>query len=461
MHEWDAFDRALRDTATELPPAEETVRAVMPFRTAVRRVVTGLCLTFFTVNVWYLQYLLPALGTLLIYLGFRSLRNNNRYFRICWIISICEVILLYIDTALLALGLLDMGTIGWPSLLLRFLLLLCLHLALRRAAADVGRHPLSSPAAWAMVWYVLLVALGLFWPSSGWIAFLGMGIAFVCIVVSLLRMAAQLSEWGYGVRAAPVRSSAGRLAAGCMFALLVLALSLSLTANHLPAESAAVETPASETGAIRSHLEELGFPAECLSLLPEEELFRLEDADLCSVSLDAWGDSTDNGVRYTDIQVRVGPQTFRCYHFFTVDTKKAVFQNLLTVEPDDKGESVSDQAGQILWKENGILYAAALRLTASSYADPLWGGSRRTFSALFSYPFFSQDRQGWAAYSITFPDEQLGACAILRYQTQSWRYLFPYAPLPEQPVVGMLNDLESQSYSLYYTAPEEAGPSEM
>ena len=50
MHEWDAFDRALRDTATELPPAEETVRAVMPFRTAVRRVVTGLCLTFFTVN---------------------------------------------------------------------------------------------------------------------------------------------------------------------------------------------------------------------------------------------------------------------------------------------------------------------------------------------------------------------------------------------------------------------------
>ena len=88
MRDWEPFDDALRDAAADLPPSEETVQAVTPFRTAVRYVTAGLCLSFLTLNGWYLQYLLPALGTFLTYLGFRSLRNNSRWFRFCWIISI-------------------------------------------------------------------------------------------------------------------------------------------------------------------------------------------------------------------------------------------------------------------------------------------------------------------------------------------------------------------------------------
>ena len=458
MRDWEPFDDALRDAAADLPPSEETVQAVTPFRTAVRYVTAGLCLSFLTLNGWYLQYLLPALGTFLTYLGFRSLRNNSRWFRFCWIISICEVIFLYIDVILLATRLLDVPVLTGLSILLRGALFWCLHRGLCQAAAETGHDPKGAPALWALVWYGVLVVFGLFWPVPGWIPFLGAAIAFVCILLSLLRVGRQLSQWGYETRAAPVHVSAGRLTAASIAALLALAVSLSLLANHLPAEAETAPLPSAETADIRAHLEGLGFPADLLAQLPSEELSKLVGADFCEISLDAWGDSTDNGVRYTDIQVRIAPETFRCYHFFTVNTPAAGLQNLLTVEPDSSAETVSDPAGQILWERDGTRYAADLTLSLDSYTAPLWGRTYETYTALFSYPFFTEARQGWAACTVSFPEDRRSACAILRYQTQSLRNLFPYRPLPEQPMVGMLNDMESQSYSYYDIAPEAPPP---
>ena len=102
----------------------------------------------------------------------------------------------------------------------------------------------------------------------------------------------------------------------------------------------------------------------------------------------------------------------------------------------------------ILWNRGGTLYAASLSLEEETYTNPLFSQTYSSFTALFSYPFAGKDRQGWCAYTASFaPDEWPGSVSILRYQTQALRNLFPYVPLPEQPQVGILNDLESQSYS--------------
>ena len=119
---------------------------------------------------------------------------------------------------------------------------------------------------------------------------------------------------------------------------------------------------------------------------------------------------------------------------------------------------ISNPAGQILWNRGGTLYAASLSLEEETYTNPLFSQTYSSFTALFSYPFAGKDRQGWCAYTASFaPDEWPGSVSILRYQTQALRNLFPYAPLPEQPQVGMLNDLESQSYSTYDFGPTWIG----
>lgn len=455
---WDDFDCSLATSLSELPPPEETVREVTPFRSAMGKVVWGLCLTSFTLQLWYLQYLLPALGAILMVLGFRSLRRNNRWFQFCWIFSICEAIYLYSIDLLAATPFMpDPDQIPlWLQGITAFgraaVLFGCLWLGLRQAAGEVGQpRRAAAPALWALGWYTAMVLLGVLWPQPGWLVFLIMGIAFVCIVRSLLRLSESLGSWGYAVRAAPVRIGGGRLAAAYLLSLAALTAALCLASNHLPVEPQIVEqtSDSSEITAIRGNLTALGFPEEWLALLPEDELQKLAGAEACQVHLDAWGNSTDNRVRYTDIQVLTAPNTVRCYHFFTVDTRKAVLQNQVRLEPSTR-VTVTDVAGQILWQKAGTRYAAELFLETDMYTPPLLGGTYDSWTALFSYPFAGTDRRGWCAYTATLPwDQDTANCSILRYQTQALRNLYPYLPLPEQPIVGMLNDLESQSYSTY------------
>ena len=460
MTDWKDFDDALQDAVADLPPPEDTVQTVTPFRAAIRSVTAGLCLSFFTLDAWYLQYLLPALGAVLLCLGTRSLRNNSRWFCFMWIISVCEALSLYCNTMLQATRLPDLTAFPWLSLGLRAALLVCLHLGLRQAAAETGHSPKGAPVLWALVWYGVLVLLGIFWPQPGWIVFLTMAAAFVCIVRSLLRVSAQLSEAGYSLRAAPVRVSGGKLAAAYLLSLAALTAGLSLAANHLPVEGHPVEqlSGSSETAAIRTDLKALGFPEDLLDLLPETEIAKLSGAEGVQVNLEAaWADSTDNGVRYTDLFVLTSPRSVRCYHFFTVDTPVAVLQNQVRMEASSFHQ-ISNPAGQILWNRGGTLYAASLSLEEETYTNPLFSQTYSSFTALFSYPFAGKDRQGWCAYTASFaPDEWPGSVSILRYQTQALRNLFPYAPLPEQPQVGMLNDLESQSYSTYDFGPTWIG----
>lgn len=213
----------------------------------MERMVLGLCLTCFTLRFWYLDYLLPAAGALALYLGFRSLRRNNRWFQIGWIISGCKAIVLYISFLLKATPLWErIPELPVPLLLLMAVptlaLFLCLWLGLTGAAAEVGRpRKTAAPALLALVWYAVLTGFALLWPNPGWISLLVMLYAFYRIVKSLLRTGAQLSDWGYAVRAAPVKLGDGTLKAIFFASLAGLILLAALLANHAPIHGTKIE----------------------------------------------------------------------------------------------------------------------------------------------------------------------------------------------------------------------------
>ena len=235
MTQWDDFDCTLATALSEFPPSEETLREVPPWRTAMNRITLGLCLTCFTVNVWYLQYILPAVGSLLIYFGFRALRQSNRWFRCAWYISICKVIALYSSMVLDAMPFLEAVPIGWmlPSVAMTLALFLFFHLGLSQAARDVGRMPQRCPALWAFIWYAVLVLMALFVLDIGWLGVIPALIAFVCIIRSMLHVKEDLENWGYAVRAAPVKIGCGRFSALYLVSLLLAVLLTAVSSNHI------------------------------------------------------------------------------------------------------------------------------------------------------------------------------------------------------------------------------------
>ena len=69
------FERILKSSAADIPPAD-VIRGITPHRTAVNRIITGLVLTTFTLNIAGLDYIGPAIGAILLAAGFRIIRRG-------------------------------------------------------------------------------------------------------------------------------------------------------------------------------------------------------------------------------------------------------------------------------------------------------------------------------------------------------------------------------------------------
>ena len=82
------FDQLLYQGADQLPPKSVEQTSPDPWRQALLLICWGIALTSITLNFLNLQYILPAVGAMLLCLGFRSLRRENGWFRQCYVLSI-------------------------------------------------------------------------------------------------------------------------------------------------------------------------------------------------------------------------------------------------------------------------------------------------------------------------------------------------------------------------------------
>lgn len=235
---WESYDRERSSPATWL--------------TALCRILWGLALCTFRLEVFYLQYLLPLLGATLLYLGYRSLRRENRWFHLGWIMA---GIHLAVQMTVLVLGgtpVLDrIGAIPWLNWSLTWalqavnlLMLLSLRQGSRTAFALLagGESGEKPPCDWlgrGLTAYAAAIAVALWCEldpctqpamlgvsiTNRWLYY-GRGIAFIALEVYLLWCIAQerdvLSGRGYAIAPAPVRLS-GRTVLGLVLAVTVAA----------------------------------------------------------------------------------------------------------------------------------------------------------------------------------------------------------------------------------------------
>ena len=405
---WDDFDCTLATSLSELPPPEETVRAVTPFRTAMDRIVLGLCLTCFTLHFLYLDYLLPAAGTMALYLGFRSLRKNNRWFQIGWIISGCKAISLYTNFVLQATPLREqIPELPTPLLLLMAVptlaLFLCLWLGLADAAAEVGRpRKTAAPALWALLWYAVLTGFALLWPNPGWISLLVMVYAFYRIVKSLLRAGTQLSDWGYAVRAAPVKVSDEKLKAFFFASLAGLILLATLFTNHVSIHGTEIEQNCdfAETNAIRTDLSGLGFPEELLDTLLPKDLAELTGAISCNAEGSGGlplGNDQEN-IHENQIAALLYPDgSVKVVHTFSAEPEGTIWLNRISLRSN---ADLTDVTCRLFYESNGSQYTASLPLDQITEDQGInyFGQDYQTFTAYwepFSWPLTAKDCRGY------------------------------------------------------------------
>ena len=193
------FERILKSSVADIPPTD-VIRGITPHRTAVNRIITGLVLTTFTLNIAGLDYIGPAIGAILLAAGFRIIRRGNGFFKAGYALSLLNIALM---AALLAVnatiyasdftGSAVSTAYGFINLLVKMSVIICFWRGLRSAGHRFGAPGVSGvcgkidSGALLCLWYGAVSVLGLIGVTS-WLIACALVVLYILLIRSLLKL---------------------------------------------------------------------------------------------------------------------------------------------------------------------------------------------------------------------------------------------------------------------------------
>lgn len=266
------FDELLREDAAALPPPADG--EITPWRTAMDRILWGMGLTTITLNFLWLDVLLPAIGAVLLVLGFRTLRRENAPLRWGYRLSLLALAIRFAGDVLAALPV-DVGnTLAYVHIPVTLALYVCLWRGMVGVSRAAGAEKPAAPAAGAMaLFYALLLPLALI-GLQGWLLVMPILIVYAAILRNMWKLTRSLEDMGYTITAAPVRLPGWAVLWGSLAAMLAAVLLTAFLGQRYPMDWH-TRSDAPQSVPIRQELLEKGFPSYVLDDLTAEEVSRM------------------------------------------------------------------------------------------------------------------------------------------------------------------------------------------
>lgn len=455
----DEFDVMLENSLPDLPP-EDVVGNVTPWRRAISWVLTGLGLTTVTLNFLYLDFLLPAIGMVLLLLGFRALRRENRWFAACYGITILRSVYLFANLILNSTILQEQiratpqaEVLVNVNLLLLFVEFLCLWGGFRAVQRKAGLPPRAGGAVALVVWYALVCLLALV-GYMGLIVPLAMLVVYILILRSLWKLSWELDEAGYVICPAPVRLEDGTVALAITILLVGGCICGWLFGGRYPMEWTPVDTGEhSEMAEIKTELLELGVPDYVVNDLTEEDLSACDGAlravvETCDEPLN---NDQQKTLRITGVAVELPGERERwmvIQHFLWKDNPGFYGTESIQLWPayqdSDGWRAGGAVTGRVLYDKDGQTYSAPYWFLGeqSFTSDTIfWGEQDNTdVFAAFSMPSRGENHRGYVAYPIEATQDGYLISGWFNYTHQRVALQYPARSAMETRKINSWND---------------------
>lgn len=457
------FEAMLARSVPDVPP-EEIVAEVTPWRRAMNRILFGMALCAITLNFLCLNYILPAVGTVLLLLGFRTLRRENRWLGGCFAVTVIRAV--YFFATLVLNTTILQSAVFTPAVTtaltaVNAVLLLALYFCFWRGLLAVQKKadlPAQTGGALALiVWYALVCVLAAV-HYTGWIVPIAMLVGYGCILRSLCRLSGALDEAGYAIAPGPVR-----VTDRCLVLVIAAVLGIGCTLGYLFGGSYRMDwqpvdaSTQAQTETIRQQLLGLGFPEEVLNDLTPEDIAACDGAlrivtetedypvnDGRNVLWEAYNEKNERyyvqdtvydvkELRLTGVAVQLPGEreTWMVFHHFLWTTDPGFYgTEAIQIRPACRSipegwAATGDATGRVLYDRGGQTFAApyaslgARTFTANTV---LWGEQTNTdLFAAFSLPQHGEHCRGYVAYSTTEArDGYILSSGVYYTHQQSW-----------------------------------------
>lgn len=439
-----AFEDLLKSSVPYEPP-EEIVKVVTPWKKAIRRVLAGLALNTLTLNLFYLNFILPLIGTALSILGLRVLRNETKWFKAYYIFTIIRegyfLFTLALNATISLSEMIPQAVLVTVNLIMTLLNILFFCASLYSAEKKAGTQLKKLPMVAFVLWYLVLAFLGVI-NYNGFIIPWVMIIGFIIILVSLNKISKEIDSIGYNIENAPVKVNDG-----VMTALLIIVLVIGLGCGYAFGGSYKMQWEAKdknehiEVQNVKTHLVSLGFPEGVLEDMTAEDILKCKDATKVVVYEDTAPFNDDTRVvtvteqitpyfsstydktihdveemTITGVGVYFGDGengfdgTWNIIHHFCWDINPGFYGTESIQLWPPYGEryktwySDGKVSGRVLYTKDGIDYVAPYySLGDETYTSDtiIWGQQTNTdIFAAFSLPNDGEKQRGYIAYTI-------------------------------------------------------------
>ncbi len=470
----EEFDIMLENSFSDALP-KDVVKGVTPWKKGVNRVLIGLIMSTVMLNFFCLEYILSAVGTVLMLLGFRTLRNDNKYFKACFVLSALEAACCFQSLVLgsvLSDGKEAVTKVTFALTVLRAVIMIselfCFWRALVNVKATANLPKKATPALVLLICYVTVCIFAIInfnYP----IAVAVLLAMYLVTIFSVYRLSKELDTAGYTVEPACVKVS-DKWIVSTVCVLLAVGLTLGYVFGggyEMKWESADMST-ASDVQKIKNDLENLGFPNDVLADLTSQEIISLDGAlevvsKVCDKSM-TYTELEKGTLTVTTVAVKVPYEIEKwtvIHHFAWRNGTKFFGTHSLQIWPayqrsDDGWLSDGEMTGRVLYESDGKTFTAPYHcLEEKTYTA---GGSlfsqvgTDTFAA-FSLPKNSENCRGYVMYSILKDGDTDFFSSWLNYTYQKRTFQYPVKSAMQQRLESTDNKVgafRTEQYSFLY-----------
>lgn len=482
------FDDKMIESLSHLDPPEDKILKTNPWSNSIGSIAWGFSLTTLHLNFLYLQYILPTIGTAMIFLGFRSLRNENRYFKIIFIFSIFRLALhlaglVWISTPLNTLDDITIS-IGTVMFVFQIIMLMVSQAALNEVYKKSGKTPEYSPFYRIAVWTAAGFFIALSPLSQSWLSAIPMIVFYILIIRSLFRIGNELDDAGYVLTNAPVKINSKTFNRGYFITALMIIIICSIFSNHLRLKPQVFYPP--KMTSLRQDLVDAGFPAEALNHLNEDDVEKLIGAvNIESTSellmydpkeikhSNTYGNHTYINFTYepgkknlevTTIYIEMPENLVYVMQYFAWKGGSPLWQDGIMISGENEVSNKKIVSSGLFYSKGTISYEADFPniICKEVVQNTFFGKSYTTaISGILSYPFGSKDQGGYVLYSyeITYNAENYITSSIFNYMHNSMPLYLPYERTDEKIISGayLFSDKIMQHYTTYESSKKNDG----
>ncbi|MDU5111095.1 MAG: hypothetical protein E6248_11645 [Clostridium sp.] len=421
---------------------------------ATKNIAIGFMFTVFTFNFLWLQYILPTLAAVLLYIGFRDLRKENKALKVAWKFSI-------INMAFNVLSLIYKSTplsVNFNNIFLSALILIVFHITFlitfrkgirevfNKANVEYKKDPIMRLIIWRII--VTIIALTGLWQI--WFISIPMIIYYFYIIRLLYKLSYDIESINCMTSNTNIRFSDKSLILGYLTSCIFLVAISCVLSNHIRLDS--VEVIPVKEYSNRNLLIDEGIPLKIVRDILDEDIAVLKDiVNVETVNIDFDFDKdTEKDLEATTIFIELNYNEIYAIEYFNWGEKGPYWQDGIAISNSRDLELIN---GRLIYENEGINYASEIpRLNGGAVeSTDVFGqlSQENKITGAINYPFNSKEQRGYIFYKINIEEGAILGTNIADYTHYNHPFRIPYTEV-EKSNLSFTNNL-GQNASNYRT----------